>query len=133
MRDPTIPTVAPCGGTDAGLLSYYDNVTIAQAVSLGELQQLTMLALARLGSDAYGAAIREELRGVASRTVSVPTVYVTLVRLEEQGLVDSSEAPREAGAAGRPRRVFRLTPEGWEALSVARASMARMWEGVVPP
>jgi DNA-binding PadR family transcriptional regulator len=102
-------------------------------MSLGELQQLTMLAVARLGSDAYGAAIREELRHVANRKVSVPTVYVTLVRMEEQGLVDSSEAPREDGAGGRPRRVFRLTPAGWEALSAARVSMARMWEGVVPP
>jgi DNA-binding PadR family transcriptional regulator len=95
-------------------------------MSLGDLQQLTMLAVARL-------AIREELRDVANRKVSVPTVYVTLVRMEEQGLVDSSEAPREAGAGGRPRRVFRLTPAGWDALSAARASMARMWEGVVPP
>jgi DNA-binding PadR family transcriptional regulator len=102
-------------------------------MSLGDLQQLTMLAVARLGSAAYGAAVREELGRVANRKVSVPTVYVTLVRLEEHGLVDSSDAPREDGAGGRPRRVFRLTPAGWEALSAARASMARMWEGVVPP
>ena len=100
-------------------------------MSLGELQQLTMLAVARLGRRAYGAAIREELRTVARRTVSVPTVYVTLVRLEEQGLVASNEAPKEDGRGGRARRVFRLTREGWLALDEARASMARMWKGVV--
>jgi PadR family transcriptional regulator PadR len=102
-------------------------------VSLGDLQQMTMLAVIRLGSDAYGAAIRDELRRVADRTVSVQTIWVTLVRLEKQGLVESTEAPREAGRRGRARRVFRLTPEGSRALETARASMARMWNGVVQP
>jgi DNA-binding PadR family transcriptional regulator len=102
-------------------------------MSLGDLQQLAMLAVTRLGAEAYGAAIREELRTVAGREVSVPTVYVTLVRLEEQGLVTSADVEREAGEGGRPRRVFQLTPDGWSALQGARASMSRMWEGVVRP
>lgn len=100
-------------------------------MSLGDLQQITMVAVARLRDDAYGAAIRDELAHVAQRPVSVQTVWVTLVRLEEQGLTSSVEVAAPEG--GRPRRVFRLTPEGWRALEAARASMARMWEGVVPP
>jgi len=102
-------------------------------MSLGELQQLTMLAVARLGAEAYGAAIRDELREVAGRSVSVPTVYVTLVRLEEQGLASSREVERTGRGGGRPRRVFELTEAGWEALESARRSMSRMWEGVVSP
>ena len=94
---------------------------------------MAMLAVARLGKEAYGAAIRDELIVVANRKVTVPTVYVTLVRLEEQGLVRSSEAPVAGVRGGRPRRIFRLTPEGWEALEGARAAMSRMWEGVVRP
>ncbi len=90
-------------------------------------------AVARLGADAYGAAIRDELLHVAERKVSVQTVWVTLVRLEKQGLVDSTESQREDGRRGRARRVFRLTPAGWAALDAARASTARMWEGVVQP
>jgi DNA-binding PadR family transcriptional regulator len=102
-------------------------------MSLGELQQMIMLAVARVGPEAYGAAIRAELKVVGHRTVSVPTIYVTLVRLEEQGLVVSSEEPRQDQRGGRPRRVFKLTRAGSEALSGARASMSRMWEGVVLP
>lgn len=102
-------------------------------MSLGELQQMTMLAVARLGRDAYGAVIREELRDVAGREVSVPTVYVTLVRLEEQGLVSSADVAPGEGRGGRARRIFALTPAGWEALRGARAAMSRLWEGVVPP
>lgn len=90
-----------------------------------------MLAVVRLGDEAYGAAIRDELARVAGRRASVQTVWVTLVRLEEQGLTASTEVAAPEG--GRPRRIFRITPQGWRALEEARASMARMWEGVVPP
>ncbi|MEQ9401590.1 MAG: PadR family transcriptional regulator [Longimicrobiales bacterium] len=102
-------------------------------MSLGELQQLTMLAVARLRSEAYGAAIQDELAEVADRQVSVPTVYVTLVRLEEQGLVRSRDEPPPEGRGGRARRVFELTPVGWDALHEARASADRMWCGVAQP
>ena len=94
---------------------------------------MTMLAIARLGADAYGAVIREELRNVAGREVSVPTVYVSLIRLEEQGLVPSKEVAVEDGRGGSACRVFAFTPPGWEALREARAAMSRLWEGVVVP
>lgn len=102
-------------------------------MSLGELQQLAMLAVARLGAGAYGAAIRDELAEVAGRQVAVPTVYVTLIRLEEQGLVCSSEQPPAGGRGGRARRVFELTPSGWDALHEARSAAERMWRGLVHP
>ena len=90
-----------------------------------------MLAVARLGAEAYGAAIQHELAVVASRQVSVPTVYVTLVRLEEQGLVRSHDCA--GGRGGRARRVFQLTPKGWASLEESRVVAARMWQGVVQP
>lgn len=110
-----------------------DIVKYGGTMSLGDLQQLTMLAVARLGDEAYGPAIRDELREVAGRKVTVPTVYVTLIRLEERGLVESNTAPAAGNRGGRPRRVFRLVPAGWKALDHARASLTRMWEGVVRP
>jgi DNA-binding PadR family transcriptional regulator len=102
-------------------------------MSLGDLQHIVMLAVARLGRDAYGSAIRGELSEVAGRKVSVPTVYVTLVRLEEQGLLKSSDVGPEQARRGRPRRVFHLTAKGWKALEASRASLAKMWEGVARP
>lgn len=99
-------------------------------MSLRDLQQIAMLAAARVGVEAYGAPIREERAQVGGRHVSLPTVYVPLMRLEEQGLVISTEMPRTGGRGGHPRRVFQLIPAGWNALHEARSSMSRMWDGV---
>lgn len=103
-----------------------------QTVTLGELQHLVMLAVARLGDEAYGGAAQEELRTVAGRDVSVSTVYVTLVRLEDQGLLTSAVAEGTDGTVGRPRRYFAITPAGWEALRTSRGMLDQMWDGVEP-
>lgn len=105
----------------------------ASLSSLGDLQQLVMLAVARLGDEAYGNAIRQELADVAGRRVAVSTVYVTLVRLEDNGLVSSKQAEPEPGAGGRGRRYFRVAPEGWAALHASREMHDRMWAGVAEP
>lgn len=102
-------------------------------VTLGDLQQLTMLAVARLGNEAYGNAIRRMLADVAGREVAVSTVYVTLVRLEDDGLVASTHEDPEPGAGGRGRRYFRVTPAGWVALRASREMHERMWKGIVEP
>ena len=99
---------------------------------LGDLQHLVMVAVARLGDNAFGGAIQDELREVAGRDVSVSTVYVTLVRLEDHGLVESGRGEKDEPSVGRPRRVFRVTEAGWDALRAARRSLERIWEGVEP-
>ena len=97
--------------------------------NLGEFQQLTMLAVLRLGADAYGASIRRVLRDVAMRNVSISAIYVTLVRLEEHGLV-TSRAGDTPATGGRPRRCFTVTPKGKVALRAVRSTTDRMWAGV---
>ncbi len=97
--------------------------------NLGDLQQLTMLALLRLADDAYGARIRQELERVAGRDLSISAIYVTLVRLEDQGLVESQYGAGPA-RGGRSRRCFRVTDEGLEALRWSREATDRMWSGL---
>ena len=99
------------------------------STNLGEFQQLVMLAVARLGPDeSFGKSLQKELEEVAGRSVTVGAVYVTLVRLEEQGLLTSVTA--ESIGVGRPRRLFELSPEGWDALRTTRSSLERMWDGI---
>ena len=95
---------------------------------LGEFEQVVLLALARLGDEAYGAAIHQEILDATGRDVSIPAVYVTLKRMEGKGLVASRVG--ESGRGGRrPTRNYRLLPSGEEALSRSRALLERLWAG----
>jgi PadR family transcriptional regulator PadR len=100
-------------------------------MSLGDLQNLTMLAVARLGSRAFAREIREVLEDVAGRDVAVATVFVTLTRLEDRELLSSKrgEAPTRGG---RQTRIFTLTEAGWEALHSTRDASEHLWEGLEP-
>jgi PadR family transcriptional regulator PadR len=109
-----------------------NDTPMKQPPALGLLQQLTMLAVARLGDDAFGASIRQELEEVTGRSVSISTVYVTLIRLEDQKLVRSRQAKPELGRGGPGKRFFAVTAKGWVALEAARNAVAAMWKGVKP-
>jgi DNA-binding PadR family transcriptional regulator len=101
-------------------------------MTLGDLQNLTMLAVARLGPDAIAGRVREMLAELADRDVSVSTVFVTLTRLEDQRLLSSRQGEAPA-RGGRRTRVFTLTKSGWEALHRTRAASERLWDGLETP
>ena len=103
---------------------------MGKGAHLGEFEQLVLLALLRLGDDAYGMSVRRELQDTAGREVTFGTVYGTLDRLEEKGYVSSVSADPEPVRGGRSRRYFRIEPAGEVALSRARDMMDRMWDGV---
>ncbi|MGD8277891.1 MAG: PadR family transcriptional regulator [Gemmatimonadota bacterium] len=97
---------------------------------LGELEQMVLLAILRLGEDAYGRTVRRELEQTADRKVSAGAAYVTLDRLETKGYLRSRTGESEPGRGGRPKRYYRVTEEGKEALASARRSLDRMWSGL---
>lgn len=99
---------------------------------LGDLEELTLLAVLRLGGDAHGGSIRDELGLRAERAVSISTVYVTLMRLEEKGYARSWMGEPTASRGGKAKRHYAVTPEGVEALEAVRAVRERMWRGLDP-
>jgi PadR family transcriptional regulator PadR len=103
---------------------------MGQRSQLGDLEELVLLAVLRLGGDAYGAGIREVLRNDAGRSVSISTIYVTLMRLEEKGMVRSWMGEPTGERGGKARRYFEVRPEGVEAVEAVRDVRDRMWEGV---
>ena len=97
---------------------------------LGEFEQLILLALARLGDDAYGVTIRQTMIERTGRTPSFGAIYSTLRRLEQKGLVRSTLGEPQAVRGGRARKYVTLTPRGKAALRDAHAAVVRMAEGV---
>jgi PadR family transcriptional regulator len=97
---------------------------------LGPFQQLVMLAVLRLGEEAYGATIQRELEETAGRSVSIATVYVTMERLEQRAFVESWLSDPTPVRGGKSKRYYSLTRSGIEALRAAREEMNRMWQGM---
>jgi DNA-binding PadR family transcriptional regulator len=97
---------------------------------LGDLEELVLLAVLRRGEEAHGGSIRAELKEHAGRAVSVSTIYVTLMRLEEKGYARSWKGEPTAERGGKAKRHYELTPAGVQALEQVRDVRARMWDGV---
>jgi DNA-binding PadR family transcriptional regulator len=97
---------------------------------LGEFEQVVLLSVMRLGDEAYGLAVKEEMERVAGRTPSSGALYTTLDRMERKGLLASSEGPSSSERGGRPRRYLRLTPEGVEMLARSRSALLALWNGL---
>ena len=83
---------------------------------LGEFEQLVLLALVRLGTNAYGMTIRREIEERAGRSVSIGAVYTTLDRMERKGYVSSHEGEATPERGRRAKRFFRLEAPGEKAL-----------------
>jgi DNA-binding PadR family transcriptional regulator len=97
---------------------------------LGELEQMVLLAVRRLGDGAYGLGVVDVLEERVGRSLSRGAIYVTLDRLEEKGLITSRRGPAVPGRGGRPRRLLTVTPAGIEALAEARRAWQSLWEGL---
>lgn len=97
---------------------------------LGEFEYLVLLALARLGEDAYGVTIRDTLIERTGRAASFGAVYSTLRRLEDKGYVRSHLGDPEAVRGGRAKKFVELTGHGRAALQDSHTAFARMAEGV---
>ena len=97
---------------------------------LGDLEELMLLCVLRTGADAHGGRIREELELHAGRRVSVSTVYVTLMRLEEKGYARSWKGEPTSERGGKAKRHYEVSPEGIEALEAVRSVRDALWEGV---
>lgn len=98
--------------------------------TLGTLELAALLAVARLGDDAYGLAIRRDLAARTGRDYSVGAVYTTLQRLADKGLLGSWTSEPLPVRGGRARRHFTLTGAGARALRDAERHAASIWAGV---
>lgn len=97
---------------------------------LTEFEQMILLAVVRLGDEAYGVSICDEIEGRVDRTISVAAAYTALERMEARGFVRTRIAESTPVRGGRAKKHFALQPDGAAALRESRHSMERMWEGL---
>ena len=97
---------------------------------LGEFEQVVLLAILRLGDDAYAVTIRDEILQCTGRDVSRGSIYITLDRLETKGYLTSRLADSTPERGGRAKRYYELRPRAIEALKEGRRALVALWRGL---
>ncbi len=97
---------------------------------LGDFEQIVLLAVLRLGDQAYGVPVRREIEARTGRSLTVGALYRTFDRLEEKGHLTSSFSDPTPERGGRSKRYFNITGSGMDALRESRNTLAAMWEGL---
>jgi PadR family transcriptional regulator, regulatory protein PadR len=116
----------------AHFIYYVEQINQGHAVeiNLGELEQLVILALLRLGDDAYGVTVQATLAERTGRSPALATVYTTLARLEAKGIVVSHLGAATPERGGRAKKHFRVTTAGRTALKRSFADMRSLAQGL---
>ena len=97
---------------------------------LADPELLVLLALIRLGPEAYGVSITREIELRGRRVFALGNVYAALDRLQARGLVKSELGQSTAERGGRAKRFYRITAKGLREVRATRASLIGLWQGV---
>ena len=102
-------------------------------VSLGEFEELVLLTVAVMNSDAYGAVITTDIAERTKRTVQISAVHMALYRLEEKGLLKSRMGGATSERGGRRKRLFTITTLGIKVLEDIRRIREQLWSLMPKP
>jgi DNA-binding PadR family transcriptional regulator len=102
----------------------------SSSIYLGEFEQIVLLAILRLGEDAYAIPIREEIEARTGRDVARGALYTALERLQAKGCLRSSMSEPLPERGGRSRRYYTVTSPGRAALRASREALLALWNGV---
>ena len=97
---------------------------------LTDFEIMILLAIMRIGDDAYGVTVAREIEKTAGRSVQLPAVYVALDRLEKQGLVRSWLGEATAQRGGRAKKHFAITRAGVGSVQDTRDALTALWAQV---
>ena len=91
---------------------------------------MVLLAIMRLGDDAYAVSVRDEIVRCTGRDVSRGSIYITLDRLETKGYLQSRLADPTPERGGRAKRYYALRPRAVDALKESRRALVALWRGL---
>jgi PadR family transcriptional regulator, regulatory protein PadR len=97
---------------------------------LTDFELMILLAILRVGTEAYGVPIAREIERTGRRSVVLGAVYTALDRLERNGFVSSSTGAPTPERGGRAKRFFRVTTRGVRAVKETRRALVALWTDV---
>jgi DNA-binding PadR family transcriptional regulator len=98
-----------------------------KGTNLGEFEEVVLLTIASLMSDAYSVAICDEIERITERSVKLGVVHAVLIRLEEKGYVLSQLGESTNVRGGRRKRYFEVTDAGKATLIKVKEQRDELW------
>src|SRR5689334_19505933 len=102
-----------------------------KGTNLGEFEELVLLTIAALATEAYSVAVCDELEKRTGRAAKLGVVHAVLHRLEEKGLVKSKLGEATSVRGGKRKRYYTVTSGGKASLLKAREIREGLWR-VIP-
>lgn len=103
---------------------------MAAASSISNFELMVMLALIRLGDEAYGVPISQQIEEHSGREVALGSVYAALERLEDRDFVASRVGEPTAERGGRAKRYFKVTAKGIRVVRDTQQTLTSLWSGL---
>lgn len=97
---------------------------------LTDFELMILLAVLRVGEEAYGVPIAREIEITAGRSVLLAALYTALDRLEGNGLVTSEMGDPTPERGGRAKRYFKVTGKGLKAVKETQRALTALWTGI---
>ncbi len=98
--------------------------------AIGNFELMVILAVIRLGDEAYGVPISKLIEESTGREVLAASVYAALERLEEKGFVASEVGESTPERGGRAKRYFRVREKGLCQVRQTQSALIKLWHGL---
>jgi PadR family transcriptional regulator PadR len=97
---------------------------------LTDFELMVLLAILRVGENAYGVPVAREIEATGKRTVLLGAVYAALDRLQRAGLISSTLGEPTPERGGRAKRFVRVTAKGLRAIKDTQRALTALWTNV---
>ena len=97
---------------------------------LTRLEEAILIAVLRLGDNAYGVPINREVSRLFKKKYTLGALYFALDQLVRKELLVKTKANPTARRGGRSKTYYRLTPEGKDALEAVREHNEKLWDAL---
>jgi len=109
---------------------WFINYELMSRQHLTDFELMILLAILRIGEDAYGVPIAREIEQTGKRAVLLGAIYTALDRLEANGLVTSAYGDPTPERGGRAKRFFKVTSKGLKAVKDTQRAFTALWSGI---
>ena len=99
-----------------------------ESKSLGEFEELVLLAVCIIGRDAYGITVKREVEKHTGRAILLGAVHITLYRLQDKGFLRSELTGNTEKRGDRRKRLFKITAAGMKQLRASQDVRQKMWK-----